>query len=297
MPVKATSKNQDQRPLERLPKKLIRYAEILATGLHTKSAAARLAGYGEGIARSHCHGWLGESPQDSGYPHLWPYYESLRKKNLRAFDVQVETVRRELALIAFSDVTKFIDLPKVEYEKRAAQARKIRSAQAAVYTYEMDQAAYLIQQQKLAKGQSLKKNELELKKPRPASDEDIELVGRFEELSQEQQDSIMIWLGYQSGSIRLKNAEEIPAELTPAIAEIQQTKDGIKLKLHDKGAALDRLARVLGMYTPAPEGEEGNVVTSISFELKGAASPLLKALQDQIGQAAIPELKKPDVAP
>jgi phage terminase small subunit len=49
--------------------------------------------------------------------------------------------------------------------------------------------------------------------------------------------------------VRIRPAEDLPDDVARMIAEVQQTDKGsIKIKLHDKNAALDKLARALGMY-------------------------------------------------
>lgn len=293
-----TSKTQDERPVHQLPKRFKRYAEILATGTKTKSQACREAGFKESIARARCHAWIGDTRLASEYPFLWDYYENLRRKNLRDFDLSVEVIRDELKLIAMADVTRFIDLPKAEYDKAKAKALKIDDAIRRMYSFDDMIKLYNDQQHRLQTGGKLKKGEQLIKsRPEPPDEEAIAMATWFEELPEEQQREVMVWRSYQAGSIRLKNAEDIPASLTPAIAELSQTRDGIKLKLHDKGAALDRLAKILGMYAPEKENEAGQVVTSITFEVKGASSPLLALLQETIGQAAVVNPVQPPVAP
>lgn len=49
-------------------------------------------------------------------------------------------------------------------------------------------------------------------------------------------------------TVTLKNSADLDAVKRRAIAEISQTKDGVKIKLHDKKGALDSMARHLGMF-------------------------------------------------
>lgn len=57
--------------------------------------------------------------------------------------------------------------------------------------------------------------------------------------------------------VRLKPSSELSAEQTAAVAEISQTvtQHGgtIRLKLHDKNTALDKLCKHLGIYSDAPQ--------------------------------------------
>lgn len=47
---------------------------------------------------------------------------------------------------------------------------------------------------------------------------------------------------------RVKDRKEIPAEAMAAVQEISRTQFGVKIKMKDSIAALDKLARILGIY-------------------------------------------------
>ena len=49
-------------------------------------------------------------------------------------------------------------------------------------------------------------------------------------------------------SVTLKDSGEIDDDTAMAVAEVSQGPNGIKIKLHDKLAALDKIARHLGMF-------------------------------------------------
>jgi phage terminase small subunit len=49
-------------------------------------------------------------------------------------------------------------------------------------------------------------------------------------------------------TVILKNSADLDKTKRRAIAEISQTKDGVRIKLHDKKGALDSIARHLGMF-------------------------------------------------
>ena len=53
----------------------------------------------------------------------------------------------------------------------------------------------------------------------------------------------------KSGSVYLKNLHDLPPEIVDCIQEIQETKDGIKIKLVDKKSSVTDLARTFGMFT------------------------------------------------
>lgn len=53
-----------------------------------------------------------------------------------------------------------------------------------------------------------------------------------------------------SHGVSLLASEDIDQDTAAAIAEISETKDGLKLKFHDKRAALDSLSKILGFNAP-----------------------------------------------
>jgi hypothetical protein len=262
-----------EKPLPDHTRKQIRFAEILAKGIYTAAEAARQAGFSENVARAKAYAWVGETRSDSLYPVLWDYYEKLRKKNLRLFDDNADAIRKELALLAYTDVTKFMDLPRREYDQKMLFAREIVTAVNAVELYSLELEQYNLDAEKQDQGKGKKKK---LRKPIRPTERQYEIVEKFAGLSENEQRDILIWKDYQSGSIRLKNAEDIPECLLPVIAEISQTRDGIKLKLHDKLGALDKLARINKMYETKPEddGGKGHIVTDIKIEVRGSRSTL-----------------------
>lgn len=265
---------QVEKPLSAHTKKQIRFAEILAKGIYSVAEAARQAGYSPKVADKSAYRWIGKSRDDSEYPVLWDYYEKLRRENLREFDITTEALARELALIAFSDVTRFIDLPRKEYERKAILAQETEVAIWAIETYsdrlrEYNQAVEKQAQQKRGRKKILTE-------PKEPTHEQHRLYNQFAELSKDARAELMFWKHYRAGSIRLKNAEEIPSALMPAIAELSETKDGVKLKLHDKISALDKLAKWRKMYAADHEDDgENRIVTEINLTVNGSRSKLL----------------------
>jgi hypothetical protein len=49
-------------------------------------------------------------------------------------------------------------------------------------------------------------------------------------------------------SVLLVNSEELDDDTAACISEVQQTKDGLRIKFHSKLDALDKLARAHGIY-------------------------------------------------
>jgi phage terminase small subunit len=52
----------------------------------------------------------------------------------------------------------------------------------------------------------------------------------------------------KNGKPRVSNTDELSEDVTAAISEIRQTKDGIVVKMHDKRAALVDLGRHMGYF-------------------------------------------------
>jgi phage terminase small subunit len=66
-----------------------------------------------------------------------------------------------------------------------------------------------------------------------------------------------------SNGVRLVPSIELPKHVTYAITEISQGKDGVKFKIGDKRAALDSIAKILGMVTEKID-HSGKVETVVS---------------------------------
>ncbi len=58
-------------------------------------------------------------------------------------------------------------------------------------------------------------------------------------------------------SIELADSEELDDDTAAAVAEVAQTKEGVRIKLHDKRAALVDIGRHLGMFTDRVEHTGG----------------------------------------
>lgn len=68
------------------------------------------------------------------------------------------------------------------------------------------------------------------------------------------------------GSVWLIPSEQIDAETSAAISEVSQTAQGIKIKLHDKRAALVDIGRHLGMFKDKIEhtGPDGGPIQNVT---------------------------------
>lgn len=68
-----------------------------------------------------------------------------------------------------------------------------------------------------------------------------------------------------SNGIVLTDSDDLDEDTAMAVSEVSHTKDGIKIKMHDKKAALDSIARHLGMFVDKVE-HSGAVNLTVSKE-------------------------------
>lgn len=73
------------------------------------SQAAKEAGFAESVAKARAHEWLPENREDSTKPLLWDYYTERARKKFRLHEITADNVLNELKLIAFSDLSNFVD--------------------------------------------------------------------------------------------------------------------------------------------------------------------------------------------
>lgn len=211
----------------KISKRELVFVEHLLAGC-TPPDAARKAGYREAGAQR-ANAWIRETRELSDKKYLYDHWRKRLDIKLRILDVTSENVIRELSLIGFSSIDRFIDFPS----RKDAEDELNRDAQLV----------------SMVTGE-------------PSSDDD-------------ESDS-KSWKKYRPGSsIKLKCIEDIPAELMPAIAEIHETKEGIRIKLHSKLDALDKLCRIMKMYTDDRGANNELQDYSINIEVKGSRSPLL----------------------
>ncbi|RMC33751.1 terminase small subunit [Paracoccus alkanivorans] len=80
--------------------------------------------------------------------------------------------------------------------------------------------------------------------------------------------------------VRAIPRDELPREVTDAIAEVQLTDKGaFKIKMHDKGAAIDKLMKHLGLYE-ADNRQHTDALAKLIAEVQGARMPVKRASDD-----------------
>lgn len=72
------------------------------------------------------------------------------------------------------------------------------------------------------------------------------------------------------GRVRIADTNELDDDVTAAISEIRQTKDGVSVKFHDKQAALLALAKHAGMFK---ENINLNVTVSLADLVNASYQP------------------------
>lgn len=166
--------------------------------------------------------WVRTTREQSTKPFLWDAWRAAIDRQIRLLEVNPHNIIRELAIIGFSSIDKFIDFPS------RADAQK-----------------------------------------------DMEIDNGLQDVGEDDENDSKSWKKYRPGAvIKLKSIEDIPADLMPAIAEIHETKDGIRIKLHNKLDALDKLCRIQKMFTgEAPDDEQDD--KEINIIVNGSKSKLL----------------------
>ena len=75
-------------------------------------------------------------------------------------------------------------------------------------------------------------------------------------------------VSWSESGLTLKNSETLPSELTALVSEVSEGKHGVKIKLHSKLDALDKMAKMTGAYN-APEREDTQRITKVVIVLPG----------------------------
>ncbi len=71
------------------------------------------------------------------------------------------------------------------------------------------------------------------------------------------------------GWVYITDTDDLTPEQQAAIAEIHQTKDGVRIKFHDKTKALDSLGKHLGMFTDKVQVEHVGEAPKLEIVFRG----------------------------
>ena len=66
-------------------------------------------------------------------------------------------------------------------------------------------------------------------------------------------------------TVTLKNSGELPAEVTALVSEVSETKQGVRIKMFDKLDALDKMAKMTGVYKEAERPPGVVKITSVVY--------------------------------
>lgn len=70
---------------------------------------------------------------------------------------------------------------------------------------------------------------------------------------------------WDGANVQLKPSEDLSDDAAACVSEVSVTAQGVKIKLHDKKAALDSLAKHLGMFEERPPENNLTVVNRIEL--------------------------------
>jgi phage terminase small subunit len=88
----------------------------------------------------------------------------------------------------------------------------------------------------------------------------------------------------QASYVALKSSDEIDGDTARAIAEVSQTQTGLKIKLHDKISALDKLGKHLGLFE-SDDAAKGNITVQILNLIGQHPEPPARMRQVEHGRA------------
>lgn len=189
---------------ERISKRELQWLEHLLACGNAREAGRKIGLTARQAKRTAA--WVMQKREDSSKPYLWDIWRAKLDDQLRILGAEPSAILRELAIIAFSSIDRFVELPSRTPDEVTGEKRE---------------------------------------------------------------------------TICVKYIEDIPKELIPAIAEIHETKEGIRVKLHSKLDALDKLARHVKLFNTEPQ-EENPFSGDINIHVNGSKSPmLLKISQEQ----------------
>lgn len=75
---------------------------------------------------------------------------------------------------------------------------------------------------------------------------------------------------WRDGGVELKPSAALAKDVSAAIAEVAETPNGLKVKMHDKKGALDSLARHLGLFDKDSVTVKGDVTLAAMIRALGA---------------------------
>ena len=91
------------------------------------------------------------------------------------------------------------------------------------------------------------------------------------------------FLRVSEGELTIRDTETLSKADRAAIASIERSSNGIKLKFYDKMKALELLGKYMGMFEGKDDGEENH---------NNLLEAILAATQEEVGMDDIPEIQQ-----
>ena len=92
------------------------------------------------------------------------------------------------------------------------------------------------------------------------------------------------------GHVKIRDTVELSADVKAAISEIRQGRDGVTVKFHDKGRALELLGKHLGLF-------KENVNIDVNISLADLVNGSYKLERGEVIDATAQEVSTPDDPP
>ncbi|MCU7522711.1 MAG: terminase small subunit [Ignavibacteria bacterium] len=137
---------------------------------------------------------------------------------------------------------KFADLYLKDPQRNARKAYK------AVYGAQIKDSTADVNASKLLKDTKVSEY-IEAKEKKATEEVEVSVTWVKTKLKRFSEAKITDYFEIKNGGIYLKDLHNLPSEIVDCIQEIQQTKDGIKIKLVDKKSSVVDLGRHLGMFS------------------------------------------------
>jgi len=131
-----------KRGAKRVTKQQLEWLGYLLEGMPALQAGKKIGLSSRAAKKSSM--WIQTTREKSSKPYLWDIWRKAVDENLRIFEAKTETIMRELCLIAFSSIDRFVELPSreksLEFE---ARRKELVNGHESVNPYETIRVKYI----------------------------------------------------------------------------------------------------------------------------------------------------------